>query len=221
MIRRIFLVGLVVSLVLPALGVANERERRKDEEKKGNWWRTYNGVEFPAEEFVDGDSFHLKVPIGRGMQDWSIRLYGIDCAETDERFPERLAEQAKAMGLENNKRVLFWGEAAKKRTVELFKKAKEISLHVKRDGKEKTRKAAGQDERFYGIVELQMPGGESVLLHQMLLKEGLAVPGAMAAPWPPEKEHKDGAEKAGEDFQRDNERDASEAKRAKKGFWGE
>lgn len=221
MIRRVFLFGLVVSVILPAPGAENERERRKEEEKNGNWWRTYNGVEFPADKFADGDSFHLKVPIGRGMQDWSIRLYGIDCAETEERFPDRLAAQAKAMGLANKEAVLIWGEAAKKRTVELFKEAKEISLHVKSKGKEKTRKADGQDERYYGIVELLMPGGESVLLHKMLLKEGLALPGAMQAPWPPEKENKEGEEKACKEFERDNERAASDAKKAKKGFWGE
>ena len=221
MIRRIISLGMLVSLALPVLGAENERDRRKEAEKKGNWWRTYDMVEFPAEKFVDGDSFHLKVPIGRGMQDWGIRLYGIDCAETDARFPERLAAQAKSMGLADKEAVLRWGEKAKARTVELLKGAKQISLHVKSKGKEKTRKADGQDERYYGIVELLMPDGKRELLHKLLLKEGLALSGALQAPWPPEKENKDGEEKAREEFERDNERAALDAKKAKKGFWGE
>ncbi|MFM7181668.1 MAG: thermonuclease family protein [Verrucomicrobiales bacterium] len=219
--RRLFSLGLVVCMVLPAFGADNDRERRRDEEKKGDWWRVYDMVEFPADKFVDGDSFHLLVPVGRANQDWSIRLYGVDCAETDVRFPERLAEQAKAMGLANKEAVLRWGEKAKARTAELLKGAKQISLHVKSKGKEKTRKSPGQDERYYGIVELRMPNGESQMLHTLLLKAGLAIPGAMPAPWPPEKEHKDGEEKAIKEFERDNERASLDAKKDKHGFWGE
>jgi endonuclease YncB( thermonuclease family) len=221
MIRRIFSLGLLVFTVLPALGAEDERERRRDEEKKSNWWRTYDMVEFPADKFVDGDSFHLLVPIGRANQDWSIRLYGVDCAETDQRFPERLAGQAKAMGLADKEAVVRWGEKAKARTVELLKGAKQISLHVKSKGKEKTRKEDGQDERYYGIVELLMPDGKRELLHKILLKEGLALSGALQAPWPPEKEHKEGEEEAREEFERENKRTALDAKKAKKGFWGE
>lgn len=186
-----------------------------------NWWRTYNDVDFNADDFVDGDSFHLKVLIGRGNQNWSIRLYGIDCAETDQRFPDRLVWQAEAMGLADGAAVLRWGEKAKERTVDLLKQAKRIDLHVKKNGKEKTQKAAGQTERYYGIVELEMPGGERVLLHNLLLQEGLAVPGALHAPWPPETEARNGEEKAREAFRRDNDRTTREAKNAKRGFWGE
>lgn len=221
MIRRNFSLGLVLILVIPALRADDNRARRREMEKMGNWWRTYDGIDFPATKFVDGDSFHLMVPVGTGKQDWPIRLYGIDCPETDVRFPERLKEQATAMGLPDNAAVLRWGEKAKARTVELLKQAKGISLYVKRDGKEKTRQAGGQAQRYYGIVELQMPDGEILLLHKTLLREGLAISGAEQAPWPPDRVAKDGEKDAGKDFMRENERAAKEAKREKAGIWSE
>lgn len=221
MFRRIFLSGLVLALAGIPVIADDDRENRREKEKAGDWWRMYDGIDFPEDKFADGDSFHLLVPLGNRKEDWSIRLYGIDCPETDERFPDRLAEQAKELKLPDNQAVLRWGKKAKERTMALLKEAKVIRLHVKSRGKEKTRKADGQTQRFYGIVELEMADGKLLLLHETLLKEGLAVPGADQAPWPPEREAKDGEEEAEKEFRRDNERASNQARREKQGIWGE
>jgi len=181
-------------------------------------WRTYKDVEFDNQQGFDGDSFHLKVPSGEKIFDWVIRLYGVDCPETDNRFPERNAEQAKHFGIDVED-VPGWGKKAARRTRDLLRGAKEIRLHV-RDPKEKTRKAKGREQRYYGIVEMIDKDGKSTFLHEELLKEGLARAFGMAAPWPPKDAGRHGEEKTEERFERELKRLEHKAKQDKKGIWG-
>ena len=199
---------LVMSLLAMVPGGADDAD----------WWRTYEKVEFDEEQNFDGDSFHLKVPSGNREFDWVIRLYGMDCPETDARFPKRNAEQAEHFGIDP-KEVPAWGKKATRRTRDLMRGAKEIRLHVRRAGKEKVRKAAGQDQRYYGIIELIDKDGNSTFLHEELLKEGLARAFGKDAPWPPKDLQRHGEAKVRERFTRDLERLEHKAKQAGKGIW--
>lgn len=183
-----------------------------------DWWRTYEDVEFDENQNFDGDSFHLKVRSGSREFDWVIRLYGVDCPETDKRFPSRNAGQAEDFGIDA-KEVPAWGRKAARETRDLMRRVKEIRLHVRQDGKEKVRKAAGQAQRYYGLIELIDRDGNSTLLHEELLKEGLARAYGKDAPWPPKDLERHGEEKARERFARDLKRLGHKAKQEEKGVW--
>ncbi len=49
-----------------------------------------------AGEFADGDSFHVQTK----SRHYIFRLYFVDAPETDERYPDRVAEQAKYWGID-------------------------------------------------------------------------------------------------------------------------
>jgi len=183
------------------------------------WWRCYEEVEFDDEQTFDGDSFHLKVKSGSRAYDWVIRLYGVDCPETDDRFAERNAEQAKHFGIEDAE-VEAWGKKAARQARDWLRKAKEIRLHVRRSGKEKTRRSGGQEQRYYAVVELIDKDKKSTVLHELLLEAGLARAYGMAAPWPPKDAERIGEEKAEERFERDLKGLEHKAKQGKKGIWG-
>lgn len=182
-----------------------------------NWWRTYGEVEFDDEQTFDGDSFHLKVPVGN--RTYVIRLYGVDCPETDDRFADRNAEQAKHFGI-GEEEVEAWGKKAARQARDWMRKAKEIRLHVRRSGKEKTRRSGRQEQRYYGIVELIDRDGESAVLHELLLEAGMARAYGMAAPWPPKDAGRHGEEKTEERFERELKRLEHKARQDKKGIWG-
>ncbi len=183
------------------------------------WWRSYGEVEFDAEQGFDGDSFHLKVKSGSRAYDWVIRLYGVDCPETDDRFPERNAEQAEHFGIGEGD-IETWGKKAARQARDWLRKAKEVRLHVRRSGKEKTRRSGGQDQRYYGIIELIDKDGNSTFLHEELLKEGLARAFGVAAPWPPKDAERLDEERVEKRFERDLKRFEHKAKQDKKGIWG-
>lgn len=183
------------------------------------WWRTYEGVEFDDGQSFDGDSFHVKLKSGARSYDWVIRLYGVDCPESDDRFAKRNAEQAEHFGLEPGE-VPDRGKKAARQTRDWLRRAKEIRLHVRRSGKEKTRRSGGQEQRYYGVIELVDGGGESVILHELLLEAGLARAFGMAAPWPPKDAERLGEEKGEERFVRDLERLERKARQERIGIWG-
>ena len=183
-----------------------------------NWWRTYGDVEFDEKQSFDGDSFHLKVKSGSREFDWVIRLYGVDCPETDKRFPDRNSGQAEEFGIEPAD-VPAWGKKAARKTRDLMRGAREIRLHVRRESKEKVRKAAGQAQRYYGIIELIDRDGNSTFLHEELLKEGLARAYGKDAPWPPKDLERHGEEKTKERLMRELKQLERKAKRDGKGIW--
>jgi len=182
------------------------------------WWRTYKGVAFDAESYYDGDSFTLKVPSGKRIYQWKIRIYGSDAPETakDKRAPQRLAEQAETFDLLAGVDVIKWGKKARKSTGTWLKEAQEIHLHVREAGKED-----GNNGRFLGIVEIIPKKGEPFLLHERLLKEGLASPTSHRAPWPEKELKRWGEARLKGRFRDDLETLMSKAKRHKQGVWGE
>lgn len=58
-------------------------------------WETWTGCRLVSSNYNDGDSFHVSY---KGKEH-IIRLYCVDCPETDRTFPERVAEQAKHHGV--------------------------------------------------------------------------------------------------------------------------
>ena len=79
------------------------------------------------------------------------------------------------------------GKEASALARKLLEGVREIRLHVRAAGKEKTRKAPGQKQRYSGIVELIDRAGKSVMLHERLLEEGQARAFGSSAPWPPKE----------------------------------
>ena len=61
---------------------------------EGRWW-TYESCRLIPNEAHDGDSFHVQTK----SDHYIFRLYFVDCAETDDSFPERVREQAKYWGI--------------------------------------------------------------------------------------------------------------------------
>lgn len=58
-------------------------------------WRTKEGCTLIENEANDGDSFHVKV----SRRHYIFRLLWVDTPETENRFPERVAEQAEYFGI--------------------------------------------------------------------------------------------------------------------------
>ena len=70
-------------------------------------WVELNDCHLAKSSYSDGDSFHV---ICEG-KNHHFRLYFVDCPETDNRIPERLAEQARAFGIPSSE-ILTAGENA-------------------------------------------------------------------------------------------------------------
>lgn len=58
-------------------------------------WDKLEDCQLVANEYGDGDSFHVR----QNDKDFIFRLYYVDCPETDNRFPERVEEQARYFGI--------------------------------------------------------------------------------------------------------------------------
>ena len=87
----------LLSVLLTTVGATTQTE-----------WVTLNNCQLKANHSNDGDSFHVRCK-GR---EYIFRLYFVDAPETDERFPDRVAEQAAYFGVSKS-RVIQAGEAAK------------------------------------------------------------------------------------------------------------
>lgn len=58
-------------------------------------WTELDGVSYDQEKYSDGDSFRAS----RNRSRYIFRLYYVDAPETDDRYPDRLQEQAEYFGL--------------------------------------------------------------------------------------------------------------------------
>lgn len=58
-------------------------------------WERLEGCRLVLDDYFDGDSFHVE----SGRRKIHVRLYFVDTPETDDRFPERLLEQARYFGI--------------------------------------------------------------------------------------------------------------------------
>jgi endonuclease YncB( thermonuclease family) len=71
-------------------------------------WKTKENCTFLPRETYDGDSFHVKW----NSREYIFRLYFVDAPETDDRFPERVAEQAAYFGVDSKTAMRIGREAA-------------------------------------------------------------------------------------------------------------
>ena len=63
--------------------------------KHSRHFTRYEGCEFVPTKYADGDSFNVRI----GADEFVLRLYYVDAPESDERFADRNAEQAKYFGI--------------------------------------------------------------------------------------------------------------------------
>lgn len=123
-------------------------------------WRKWTDCELVEDEYMDGDSFY----VSRGPRsEYIIRLYFVDCPESDNRFPDRVAKQAEYFGIEPGQALKCGEDAA-----EFTRKALDNGFIV-HTRKEKSYSASSKP-RYYGFVELD--GG--VFLSEKLARNGLA-----------------------------------------------
>jgi endonuclease YncB( thermonuclease family) len=145
--RALFLALLLIGLVCGSASAAD--------------WEELKGCRLVADEYGDGDSFHVR----QGDRDYIFRLYFVDCPETDARFPDRVAEQAKYFGI-SSKAALALGEKAKAFTFAVL--AKPFIVWTKwQDAR-----GSSKQHRFYAIV---VPDREpDMTLDALLVRNGLA-----------------------------------------------
>jgi endonuclease YncB( thermonuclease family) len=119
-------------------------------------WKKLEGWQLDGEKQPeDGDSFKIKKGAGKR----TIRLYGIDCPETHNRFPDQIEKQAQALKLKPED-IPAWGLKAKAFTAQFLKDG----FTIEECGEK------APNDRDYGIV--RNPKGER--LDEALLKAGLA-----------------------------------------------
>jgi endonuclease YncB( thermonuclease family) len=123
-------------------------------------WQTWKDCTLLGDEYMDGDSFHVK----RGPRsEYIIRLYFVDCPESDNRFPDRVGEQAEYFGI-SSKDALKSGETATDFTRKILKRG--FTVHTRKDKSF----SASSKPRYYGFIEL--PDGR--FLSEELVRQGLA-----------------------------------------------
>lgn len=133
-------------------------------------WIAYEKASLVDDKYFDGDSFNVRVQTG---YTYIFRLYGVDCAETDTRYPERLKEQAKEFGIEPGD-VVKWGEEAKKFVRNFLRRP--FTVHTRKE------KAGGQSKknRYYAVLVNE--DGER--LDEALIEAGLARAFGFGTEWP-------------------------------------
>lgn len=130
-------------------------------------WVVIKDCRLLPNESNDADSFHVKA----GRKEYLFRLYFADAPETDESFPERVAEQAKYFGIKPAQAVLL-GNYAKSFTREKLAGPFTVRSCMQ--------EALGRSnlQRYYAFVETA--DGD---LAELLIANGLArVHGSAATP---------------------------------------
>jgi endonuclease YncB( thermonuclease family) len=112
----------------------------------------------------DGDSFHV-MHEGR---EYIFRLYFVDCPETDDSYPERVAEQAAHFGTTSENAIEIGNEA---------KDATELLLEAPFDVVTRWQEAGGRSklDRHYAMILIDgTEGPKSADLAAVLVSHGLA-----------------------------------------------
>ena len=187
---RKFLIGgfLAVAWLVGAAGAAEKED-----------WEICE-CKLQTDQYYDGDSFYAEDKEGKTLV---FRLYGVDCPETDDRFPDRIKEQAEHFGIPE-KDVLRWGEKAKDFTKKFLRSGFEVQTL-----KEETYSSGGAP-RYFAIV---LKGKER--LAEALVEAGLARAYGKPVHWPPRGRGDMWT------FMKDLKEIEARAKRKKVGMWGE
>ncbi len=133
-------------------------------------WLEYERCELEDDRYFDGDSFQVKALTG---YTYVFRLYGVDCPETDARYPARLEAQAAEFGVEVEE-LQRWGNEARSFVKKFLRKPFTVLTQKS--------KAGGQSKknRYYAIII----GHDGRRLDEALIEAGLARAFGMGAEWP-------------------------------------
>jgi endonuclease YncB( thermonuclease family) len=132
-------------------------------------WETLRGCRLEAEQYFDGDSFH----VNHGHRHFIIRLYSVDAPETDREFPDRVREQAQSFDLTEEATLRLGAEA--RRHVEKRLGSTNFTVITRWEGAP----GRSQQQRYYGFV---LVGEESLALE--LVSRGLARVYGKRVAWP-------------------------------------
>jgi endonuclease YncB( thermonuclease family) len=127
-------------------------------QQRANWVHL-DAVSLVADPANDGDSFHAR----RNRSGYIFRLYFVDAPETDERFPERLKEQAEYFGV-TVPQLLEGGKMASTFTRDRLAQASFEAYTKYRDAL-----GASEDRRVFAMVETN-----GRWLCELLVENGLA-----------------------------------------------
>ncbi len=133
-------------------------------------WITYEKCSLVDDSYFDGDSFNIRT---QTSYTYIFRLYGVDCGETDTRYPDRLIEQGKEFGI-TPPEVVKWGKEAQKFAKKFLRRP--FTVHTQKQ------KAGGQSKknRYYAIIV----NSDGERLDEALVTAGLARAYGMPAAWP-------------------------------------
>lgn len=122
-------------------------------------WRTKEDCTLIANPANDGDSFHVRI----GRRHYIIRLLWVDTPETENTYPDRVAEQAKYFGISPQDAIKVGKEAAK--FTRDFLSRQPFTVYTQfADAR-----GASKRDRDYGIVK-----SGDVFLMEALVSNGLA-----------------------------------------------
>ena len=115
----------------------------EDIPEKTRQWNRFERCEWVAARGHDGDSFKVRM----GGEERFLRLAFVDAPESDDRFPSRIAEQARHFGISTNE-VLLVGKRATLATTKLLSRPFTVWT--------RWASAAGSTRlpRFYAFIEL-------------------------------------------------------------------
>ena len=139
-------------------------------------WTEYTGCRLTPGAYHDGDSFSQVAGMktgGKRETKTNWRLYGVDCAETDQREPGRLKEQALAFRVPEAS-LNSWGKKASEFSEKFLSEPFRV-MTLREDAA-----GASAKNRYYAIII----GADGRLLNEALVEAGLARAYGMPAPWP-------------------------------------
>jgi endonuclease YncB( thermonuclease family) len=122
-------------------------------------WRVREGCTLVENPANDGDSFHVRM----GKRTYIFRLLWVDAPETDDRFPERVAEQSAYFGI-GTQAIFRAGREAQRFTREFLSRQPFTVYTQFADAR-----GASEKNRYYAIVK----SGDTFLM-EALVANGLA-----------------------------------------------
>jgi len=121
-------------------------------------WEVLNGCRLVSDPINDGDSFKVK----HGDKTFIVRLYFVDCLETNDTYKERVGDQARYFSIPESD-ILAAGQLAKAYTHK-FLRGEFTVITQWADAR------GGKQKRFFGLVRNK--SGE--MLSESLVRNGLA-----------------------------------------------
>lgn len=121
-------------------------------------WQQWDGCTLVADKYFDGDSFQVR----HGRDIFVFRLYFVDAPETENTYPQRVAEQAAYFGVSTGE-TLRGGEKAKQFTASFLAGRFRVITRLQ------TAPGASRQGRHYAILER-----DGLRLDAALVQAGLA-----------------------------------------------